>query len=391
MASEEEALDAFQESLRIRRRLAKRLPDDARFVNDLAYTLGNMSSIHEKNGGYDEALSLLDEAMQAQRGLVAKNSQTPGLIADLARTLSNRGNILAKAGRLGESQSVLSEAKDLLEPVVESDTSAALPKRDLAGIYRNAGYTATYLNDVAAAQQSYRQAIDILSELHREQPTVLGNVLGLAKIQAAVGRLCLSQGQYREARQAATDAIKLITDLPGDSETQNKSLGGVLRVAYRVRSVALARLNELTEAKADWDRMLSTAAYVDDLTVDRMIGPFYLPAWSGQADGAVAIAALAQQGIVFRTLHPELCYRFAETLALAAEQAETAQVAENHARNAVLWLERAEDAGFFQWNTKHMLHSQVFRTLDQRDDFHSLLERLANASQANSPGGRSSR
>jgi hypothetical protein len=150
----------------------------------------------------------------------------------------------------------------------------------------------------------------------------------------------------------------------------------VLRVAYRIKAVAGARLGKLSEAEDDWGRMMAAATHVDTSIIDQIAGPFYLPAWAGQTDKAIAVAGLMQHSTLTQTLHPELSFHFAEVLALAAGQEDTPQVAETHARNAVYWLERAEKEQFFEWNTKHKLHDHVFHTLRDRDDFKKLLERV---------------
>ena len=84
------ALEAHEESLMIRRNLAKDIPKT--HLPDLALTLNNLGYLHFKLNEYSKALEAYEESLMIRRNLAKDSPKT--YLTDLAMALNNLGGLL---------------------------------------------------------------------------------------------------------------------------------------------------------------------------------------------------------------------------------------------------------------------------------------------------------
>ena len=119
----EEALDAAQEAMGIRRQLAAARPDA--FLPDLAMSLNNLATFLSELGRREEALDAAQEAMGIYRQLAA--ARPDAFLTDLAMSLNNLANRLSELGRREEALDAAQEAVATLKPFFLAQPLAFTP------------------------------------------------------------------------------------------------------------------------------------------------------------------------------------------------------------------------------------------------------------------------
>ena len=129
----EEALEATQEAVELRRRLAQKNPDA--FLPDLATSLNNLGAMLSALGRREEALEATQEPVELRRRLAQKNPDA--FLPDLAMSLNNLGGDFSALGRREEALEATQEAAEIYRRLAQKNPDAFLP--DLAGSLNNLG------------------------------------------------------------------------------------------------------------------------------------------------------------------------------------------------------------------------------------------------------------
>jgi tetratricopeptide (TPR) repeat protein len=111
-----EALQATQEAVEIRRRLAAQHPDA--FLPDLASSLHNLGAMLSEMGRREEALQATQEAVEIRRRLAAQHPDA--FLPDLARSLGAYGLVLRGLGRSAEAAAAFAEGLRAILPFVRA-------------------------------------------------------------------------------------------------------------------------------------------------------------------------------------------------------------------------------------------------------------------------------
>jgi tetratricopeptide (TPR) repeat protein len=103
MNDEEHALDRYQRSLEIRRRLAEADPKDARLQEMLAYSEVTVAYALLKSGKAPEALERFQTAARIAKAQSGSNTSDARLRSDWAWALAGEGEALDRLGRPDEA------------------------------------------------------------------------------------------------------------------------------------------------------------------------------------------------------------------------------------------------------------------------------------------------
>ena len=197
----DEALQSFQDSLKIQRELKE---------VDVAATLMNIGIIHDKRGRYDEALRCYEESLKLSRDL--GDRETEGY------TLMSIGIVYFSQGRSDDAlrnyEASLKIKRELGDRVGEAITLGNL------GIHHKA---AGRFDD---ALRCYQESLTI--------QRALGNRAGEANQLISLGGVYLAKGFYDEALRSYQDGLKLARELRARA-LQATALNGIGEV-YRFTS-----------------------------------------------------------------------------------------------------------------------------------------------------------
>jgi tetratricopeptide (TPR) repeat protein len=201
MGRREEALQATQEAVEIRRRLAAQHPDA--FLPDLARSLNNLGKALSELGRREEALQATQEAVEIRRRLAAQHPDA--FLPDLARSLNNLGNRLSALGRRAEALQAAQEAVDLYRRLAQQNPDAFLP--DLARSLNNLGIQLSEMGRRAEALQAAQEAVEIRRRLAAQHPDAF--LPDLARSLTNLGKALSELGRREEALEATQEAVDL--------------------------------------------------------------------------------------------------------------------------------------------------------------------------------------
>jgi len=164
----EDALQATQQAVDIRRTLAQQRPDA--FLPDLAMSLNNLGAMLSDLGRREDALQATQEAVDIYRTLAQQRPDA--FLPDLAMSLNNLGNRLSELGRREDALQATQEAVDIRRTLAQQRPDAFLP--DLAGSLNNLGNSFSELGRREDALQATQEAVEIYGKLAEQVPAAFG-------------------------------------------------------------------------------------------------------------------------------------------------------------------------------------------------------------------------
>jgi tetratricopeptide (TPR) repeat protein len=200
-----EALEATQEAVEIRRRLAAQHPDA--FLPYLATSLANLGKVLSEMGRRAEALQATQEAVDLYRRLAAQHPDA--FLPYLAMSLANLGAMLSALGRRAEALQATQEAVALYRRLAAQHPDAFLPY--LAGSLANLGVDLSALGRRAEALQATQEAVDLYRRLAAQHPDAFLPYLAMSL--ANLGKVLSEMGWRAEALQAPQEAVDLFRRL----------------------------------------------------------------------------------------------------------------------------------------------------------------------------------
>jgi tetratricopeptide (TPR) repeat protein len=205
MGQREQALDAAQAALEIRRQLAEAMTD-ASLIDDLASALNNLGLRLLKMGRRAEAVEATQEAVAHFREVVKAQ---PEALSNLAAALNNLGPMLSEMGRWEEALTATQEAVELYRELVKGGPDAFLPK--LAMALNNLGPILNELGRQEGAREVTQEAVEHYRELVREKPVLF--LPELASALNGLGRMLKGLGRREEGRTAMQEAVEHYREL----------------------------------------------------------------------------------------------------------------------------------------------------------------------------------
>ena len=200
MGRHEQAVLAAAEGVQIRRRLAAAEP--AAFEPNLAIELSNFGNQLAGLGRRQEALSAAEEAVQIRRRLAAAN---PAAFEDgLAGELNNLGLRLSDMGRRQEALSVAQEAVQVFRRLVDANTASFEP-----GLARSVDNLGQRFSDVGRREEALaaaEEAIQIRQRLAAANPASFEP--GLAVSLDSLSQRLSEMGHRDQALKAAEESVQ---------------------------------------------------------------------------------------------------------------------------------------------------------------------------------------
>jgi tetratricopeptide (TPR) repeat protein len=243
----EEALDAIDEAVTIRRELAAQRP--TAFTADLALSLNNQSNRLSDVGRREEALDAIDEAVTIRRELAAH--RPTAFTADLALSLNNQSNRLSDLGRREEALAAIQEAVTTYRKLARRRPAAFT--RDLAVSLNN---QASMLSDLGRREEALAaidEAVTTYRELARHRPDAFSPDLALS-LNNQSNRLS-DLGRREEALAAIDEAVTTYREL---ARRRPDAFTPDLAMSLNNQSSMLSDLSRREEAFAAIDEAVTT-------------------------------------------------------------------------------------------------------------------------------------
>ncbi|MGE5549167.1 MAG: tetratricopeptide repeat protein [Bacteroidota bacterium] len=235
----EEALEAVQEAVEIRRGLARNRPDA--FLPNLAASLNNLGNALGDLGRREEALEATQEAVKIYRGLA--KDRPDAFLPSLAPTLSNLSNRLSELGRREEALAAAQEAVEIRRSLAKDRPDAFLP--DLAASLNSLGNALSELGRREEALEAAQEAAEICRALAKDRPDAFLPYLALS-LNNLSNRLS-ELGRREEALEAAQEATEIHRGLAKD---RPDAFLPVLATSLNNLAIKLSNLGQHEEALA---------------------------------------------------------------------------------------------------------------------------------------------
>ncbi|RUL81809.1 serine/threonine-protein kinase [Tautonia sociabilis] len=198
------------EALRLAEQILRARPDDPDALSDVAWCAHNLGSTWQLAGANDRAEPYYQRAVTINDRLLKRNPDTPGKAVELAQNLINLGLIHATLGQTDRAEEEYRRAEALLNRALEAEPS------------------------------------------HREYLTTR------ADLDVNVGNLDLQRGRRDQAIARFTLGLSRIDPLLA-SEPNLYRLRRTALNLLGARAQALMSADRLSEASADWDRVIALA------------------------------------------------------------------------------------------------------------------------------------
>jgi tetratricopeptide (TPR) repeat protein len=160
----DEARQAFEEALKIRRELARKSPET--YLPDVATTLNNLGNLHHHQHRMVEAHQAFEEALKIRRELAQKDPES--YLPDVAETLNNLGNLQLDQNQMDKARQSYREALKTFRQLAQKDSETYLPY--VAATLSNLGTMYYDQNQKDEAGQAYEEALKICRQLAQKNP-----------------------------------------------------------------------------------------------------------------------------------------------------------------------------------------------------------------------------
>ncbi len=208
LGDREGAKTAFEEALKIYRRLAAEHP--AAFEPNVAMTLNNLGNVLSVLGDREGAKAAYEEALKIYRRLAAEHPAA--FEPDVAMTLNNLGNVLSDLGDREGAKAAYEEALKIYRRLAAEHPAAFEP--NVANTLNNLGNVLSNLGDREGAKAAYEEALKIYRRLAAEHPAAFEP--DVAMTLNNLGSVLSNLGDREGAKAAYEEALKIYRRLAAE-------------------------------------------------------------------------------------------------------------------------------------------------------------------------------
>jgi tetratricopeptide (TPR) repeat protein len=296
---------------------------------------------------------------------------------ELARVENSLGVYFGMMARYEQSARHYQQAVDIRERLLAGDPGPEAQQFALGENLINLGLTYDRLMKPEKAEAAFLRADGLLRPIVDAHPERYWLKISLAALESDWGNL-LREKDLPRALEKLSQAVELadaaLVQEPGFKEARTRSIE-----THGSRAVALGMANRLTEAIADWDRVVELAEEPKraEHRANRAVALFR----AGNHDRTLAEAYALASG---SNLPDDYRYNVACLLALSAEPTKgtpclgalaNVASADLRARTAIRLLKQLKASGFFRKpdNTKYLTDDPDLVLIRSRPDFRPLL------------------
>jgi eukaryotic-like serine/threonine-protein kinase len=233
-----EALDRYEDALKIRRKLKKSQPENPLFAADLAVCLQQIGNVYESRGDIDQALENYREALDIRKNLLLLTPQNIDLQRQLARNSEKVGFILQAQG---DVPSALKKYREWLGVALELhklDPTGTALQSAIWLLAARVGEALEAEKDLAGALKYYRDSLAAAQGLKAQEPEngEWQREVGLS--EGHIGGILAAEGDLVAARKSYQSSFEVLDQLVRQDPT-NALWEGDLALCYENRASIL--------------------------------------------------------------------------------------------------------------------------------------------------------
>lgn len=251
----DQAIEAYQASLKLDGRLVARNPANLDAVFSLGSSCASLGQIYAMRGDTDQALESLRWATEHFTHVVERDPGNPVWRRHLANAHLEQGNVLFMTGQLSPARIAIEQAIAGTRKLLDENPNDGALRADLGDRYRLLSQVLAAAGELEAARQASESDVALCLDLARRDERNASNLLGLLEGYTWQGRLLIDSGELADAVRALSSAVRfgerLIADDPTNTHWQFR-----LSASYDTLGEALTSSGRTVDALAAFDRAL---------------------------------------------------------------------------------------------------------------------------------------
>jgi tetratricopeptide (TPR) repeat protein len=272
----QEALEAYQQSLKIGQTLAEQDKTNSGWQRDLSVSYNEVGDVLMAQGKTQDALDVYEQSLAIAKRLAEQDKSNSGWQRDLSISYDNVGNVLVAKGKLQDALDAYQQGL-AIRTLAEQDKSNSNWQRDLSVSYDKVGYILEAQGKLQNALDVYQQGLEITKRLAEQDKSNSNWQRDLSGTYDRVGGVLEAQGKLQDAldayqqssniRRTLTEQDKSNTDWQRELTLSYDNVGGVLKAQGKLQDAldAYQQSSNIRRTLADQDK--SNAGWLLDLSV----------------------------------------------------------------------------------------------------------------------------
>jgi tetratricopeptide (TPR) repeat protein len=226
-----EALDAYQQGLKIRQTLVERNHSNGGWKRDLSVSYGKVGDVLAAQGKLREALNLYQQSLDIRQTLAQQDTSNAGWQRDLSVSHEKVGHVLVAQGKLQEALDLYQRSLNIRQTLTSQDQSNPGWQRDLSTSYEKVGDVLVAQGKLQGALNAYQQSLGIRRTLASQDKSNPDRQRDLSVSYNNVGGVRVAQGKLQEALDLYQQGLKIRQTL-ADQDQSNSDWQRDLSVSY---------------------------------------------------------------------------------------------------------------------------------------------------------------
>ncbi|MCI4665926.1 MAG: TIR domain-containing protein [Neomegalonema sp.] len=258
------ALTGHEEALRIRRKLAKAAPENTQFQRGVSVSLGRIGDLRLRRGEADAALAAYEEGLAIARKLAKAAPENTLFQRDVSLSLMRIGDLRLRRGAADAALAALAAYEEGLainRKLARAEPENTQFQRDVSVSLDSIGNLRLRQGEADAALAAYDEALRIRRKLAKAEPknTLFQRDVSLSLVR--IGDLRLRRGEADAALAAYEEALRIFRKL-AKAEPENTLF------QYEM-GFSLTKVGDLRLRRSEADAAL--AAYEEGLRISRKL------------------------------------------------------------------------------------------------------------------------
>jgi eukaryotic-like serine/threonine-protein kinase len=299
-----EALDAYEQSLTIKKRLGGESPSDTRLQGDLAAGYTSLGEAFRAKGDSRAALAAYRQGLAISQHLLEQDPSNAGWRSNLANGYLGTGYVQESGGNVKAALDAFQANLNIRQALADQDKSNAEWQRDLSAAHNRVGDALYEQGQFRESLDAYQEGLRIIKRLVEQDKSNIPWQNDLSVSYEEVGDLLKDQGKLADAlesyqlsldiRRSLVDQDKSNTLWQRNLSISYSNLGDLFRLENKLPEALLAYRQAQAIAQRLVDEDGSNGSWQDDLSwACNKVGNVLL------AQGNLSeAAAIYQQGLV---------------------------------------------------------------------------------------------
>jgi eukaryotic-like serine/threonine-protein kinase len=242
-----EALDAYQQSLKIRQIPADQDKTNTGWQRDLLDSYVRLGDVLMAQGKLPDALDSYQQSSAIAKRLAEQDKANTDWQHYLVVSYEKIGDALEAQGKLAEALGVYRQSSAIAKRLAEQDRTNTGWQRDLSVSHNKVGDGLEAQGKLSEALDAYQQSLSIIMRLAEQDKTNSGWQRDLFYSYERVGRVLEDQGKFSEALNSYQQSSAIIKRLAEQDKT-NSSWQRDLEIVYTDLGEVMEAQGKLPEA-----------------------------------------------------------------------------------------------------------------------------------------------